>query len=119
MDPWDYLQTGPLSYIVQLNNGLKWKRHVDHLKLQDNAKTEKLDSEPQSSAVHTESAMDGFPLSASNENRGDEPSGSKGTVSLSEAVTSTPEVETSPRYPSCIRHALDRYNILLLLLCDM
>ena len=26
-------QTGPLSYIVQVNSGLVWKRHIDHIRL--------------------------------------------------------------------------------------
>ena len=100
-------QTGPLSYIVKVHNGLEWKRHVDHLRA--NVNKEPLNSESQPSANYSELDSDDFPLPSTDENSSDVSSGSEITVSSDNASTSIPEVETSPRYPTRIRNEPDRY----------
>ena len=98
-------QTGPLSYIVQVEHGLEWKRHIDHLR--DYIKDTSLES--QTSLRQLESDIDDFAIPRSEESTREVFEGNNETPEANQTTETIPEVESSCRYPTRVHNAPDRY----------
>ena len=90
-------QLGPLTYLVQVDQGQMWKRHVDQLR--DTAVPPTNSAHPTLTETPT-TASDEFLYPTPNETSLTQPSTCEDTSST------TPD---SPRYPSRVRHPPDRF----------
>ena len=75
---------GPCSYLIQLEDGRQWRRHIDHLKLLDSAVSDEMTTYPTS--LPTESS----------------------TPTATASLDTTPVPE--PRYPRRVRKPVQRYE---------
>jgi hypothetical protein len=82
-------QLGPLTFLVEVENGILWKRHIDHLL--DNATSHTVTSTSTPVDVDQESFTPSVPS--------DEP----------EDTLETDTEHSAPRYPDCVRNPPDRF----------
>ena len=75
---------GPCSYLIQLEDGRQWRRHINHLKLLDSAVSDEMTTYPTS--LPTESS----------------------TPTATALLDTTPVPE--PRYPRRVRKPVQRYG---------
>ena len=96
-------QLGPVSYLVQLENGDYWRRHVDHLR--PGSEVPPTDGDPEPEEVTVPLGMsESQGLSSPTENEQD----------TSRAVPVAPSSSNNRRYPSRVRKPPDRlYGTLL------
>ena len=96
-------QLGPVSYLVQLENGDYWRRHVDHLRPGSEVPPTDGDPEPEEVTVPLDMS-ESQGLSSPTENEQD----------TSRAVPVAPSSSNNRRYPSRVRKPPDRlYGTLL------
>ena len=104
-------QLGPVSYLVQCNDGAMWRRHVDHI--QDMTVSPELNADPQSSNESTSLDQDTTDfyaslLSDSTTNNQPESAHFK-SVSIPQATASDITVPSTSHYPKRVTKPPDCY----------
>ena len=95
-------QLGPVSFLVDVGSGLRWKRHIDHIReLADKPLITLQSNSPTSD--DTDVFISPPPSELSNQGQAIVPQ-----PTLTPSVTHSEDSNEGPRYPSRIRHPPDR-----------